>query len=226
MSIEDEVATLRRDLTDVEQSLRLLRNADRLQGRRFSAAAPSPGAVPRWNATQPRWEPTPGVSILDRDLDQVDVENTTDASSLYSHSIPADTLGATGGARLLLSGDMLVAVTGTYTIAVKFGTTTIFTSTTQDMADSANRRNWGMIVQFMNSATNAQKWIAFYYIMDATADAFSISGGDVRQGIGLGSSSEDTTSARTLDVIATWSTASASLSMRKEMAILELLAAT
>ncbi|KKN15879.1 hypothetical protein LCGC14_0981720 [marine sediment metagenome] len=217
MSVESRLA-------DVEESLRLLRNADRLQGRRFSAAAPSPGAVPSWNTNTKVWEPSSG--LLDRDLDQVDVENTTDASSLYSHSIPGNTLGATGGARLLLSGDMLVAVTGTYTIAVKFGTTTIFTSSTQDMADSANRRNWGMVIEFMNSATNAQKWIALMHTMNATADTFPIGGADIRQGIGLGSSSEDTTSARTLDVIVTWSTASASLSMRKEMAIMELLAAT
>ena len=61
MSIEDEVATLRRDLTDVEESLRLLRNADRLQGRRVSAAAPSDEDRMGWNATTKKWEPKAGV---------------------------------------------------------------------------------------------------------------------------------------------------------------------
>jgi hypothetical protein len=44
-------------LTIVEESLKNLRDANRLQGRRFSAAAPSQGAVPRWNAITKKWEP-------------------------------------------------------------------------------------------------------------------------------------------------------------------------
>ena len=44
-------------LTDVEESLRLLRDADRLQNRRVSAAAPKANELLGWNATTKKWEP-------------------------------------------------------------------------------------------------------------------------------------------------------------------------
>ena len=43
-------------LVDLEEKIRLLRDADRLQGRRFSAAAPGLGAVPRWNTIDKVWD--------------------------------------------------------------------------------------------------------------------------------------------------------------------------
>jgi hypothetical protein len=49
MSVESRLAR-------VEESLRLLRDADRLQGRRFSGAAPGLGAVPRWNTIDKVWD--------------------------------------------------------------------------------------------------------------------------------------------------------------------------
>jgi hypothetical protein len=50
MTVESRLAAL-------EERLRNLRNADRLQGRRLSAAQPSDGAVPVWNAAEAKWEP-------------------------------------------------------------------------------------------------------------------------------------------------------------------------
>lgn len=44
-------------LTIVEESLRLLRNANRLQGRPVSAAAPPANNLLCWNATTKKWEP-------------------------------------------------------------------------------------------------------------------------------------------------------------------------
>lgn len=48
--------TVESRLADVEEKLRLLRDADRLQGRRFSGAAPGLGAVPRWNTIDKVWD--------------------------------------------------------------------------------------------------------------------------------------------------------------------------
>ena len=62
MSVEDDVAALRVRLADVEEKLRLLRDADRLQGRRVSAAAPDNNAPLRWNATTKKWEATLAAS--------------------------------------------------------------------------------------------------------------------------------------------------------------------
>ncbi len=44
-------------LKDVEESLRLLRDANRLQGRRVSATAPTDNDHIGWNATTKKWEP-------------------------------------------------------------------------------------------------------------------------------------------------------------------------
>ena len=50
MSIESRLA-------DVEQSLRLLRDANRLQGRRLSAKAPTAWQFQGWDAPNKKWEP-------------------------------------------------------------------------------------------------------------------------------------------------------------------------
>ena len=44
-------------LKDVEESLRLLRDANRLQGRRVSVTAPTDNDHIGWNATTKKWEP-------------------------------------------------------------------------------------------------------------------------------------------------------------------------
>ncbi len=210
--------TVESRLTDVEETLRLLRDADRLQGRRVSAAAPSDLNFMGWNATTKKWEPKAGV--LNADLSQVDVVSSTTETTLYSFTIPADTLGATGGLLLTLSGDILVNTAGTFVIKVKLGATTVFTSSAQDMADSATRRNWSMQIAFTNSATNAQKWRMHYRIMP-TGTGLRIGSTDFRPGLGIAESTEDTTLDRTIDVTLQWDTNSASLSFRKEIAVLE-----
>jgi len=161
------------------------------------------------------------VEVIDRDLATVDVANTVTETVLYSQSIPAGQLGADGGIRLTLSGDMLANVAGTVTLRVKLGATIVLATPSTDFADSPARRNWQMVVEFMNSAVNAQKWTAFMHVMNATSDNFPLGLADIRTGVGLGTSSEDTNSALTLQVTAQWSVANASLSFRKEMAILE-----
>lgn len=49
-------------LTDVEESLRFLRDANRLQSRPVSAAAPAANQVLRWNGTTKKWEPAAGIA--------------------------------------------------------------------------------------------------------------------------------------------------------------------
>jgi hypothetical protein len=227
--VGDDV-TVESRLTDVEESLRLLRDANRWQGRRISAAAPSPGAVYRWNNTTSKFEPVPGVTILDRDLDTVNVANKTDETSIYSYSIGANVLGATGGVRLVMGGEYLnnSGATRTLQFKVKLGSTTIFTTNAFDITLSTNNRAWEMTVWFLNSAAAAQKWGAFFQLSPAGAERFTIqpvSGTAMPDGVGWFSSSEDTTGALTLDITAKHSFAHGSLAITREMALLELLAA-
>lgn len=159
------------------------------------------------------------VEIMDRDLAQSEVVSSTSEESIYSHSIPANQLGATGGFRLTLSGDMLENVAGTLAIRIKLGATTIFTQSGIDHTNSATRYGWELVIICMNTSTSAQKWSARYissigYVLGDSNLAV--------QGISLpGTSAEDTTGALTVDVTIQWTVNSASLSFRKEIALLE-----
>ena len=170
------------------------------------------------------------IRILDRDMSQVDVESTADEESIYSHSIAAGTLGATGGVRLTLAGDILKAAAGTFRIRVKLGSTTVFVGNSISLAGHAtDRYKWELVLWFMNTAADAQKWgAAVKAILDDVDFTImpSTTVGLTYLGAGLGSSSEDTSGAKTIDVTVDWSTSSASLSFRKEMAMLEKLPAT
>ncbi len=162
--------------------------------------------------------------VLDRDLDEVDVVSSVSETSIYSHSIPANQLGTTGGIRLHISGDILFNVGGEdFTIKVKLGATTVLTSTAYTPGTSATRRGFVLDVLFMNSAAAAQKWdVKFLAVL--TAENFSIDRSDttnVDTGSGIATSTEDTTGALTLDVTVQWSASSANLSFRKQMAVLE-----
>lgn len=234
-------------LKDVEEAQKFLRDADRLQGRRMSAAAPSAADVPSWNVDTKKWEPALGTElttltdgsgadslhshnisqILDRDLTQVDVADEADETSLYSFTIPADTLGELGGFRLFIAGDMLVDDGGgnTLRLRVKLGGTTILSSDAKNLQDNAERYKWGLEVWCMNSATDAQKWgltliagaSSSTWPMPVLADASGL------VAAAYNTSAKDTTGDLLLDVTADWSAADADNSIRKEMAILELL---
>lgn len=53
-------------LANVEEALRLLRDADRLQGRRMSATAPNDNELVGWNATTKKWEPKAPTILIAR----------------------------------------------------------------------------------------------------------------------------------------------------------------
>lgn len=74
MSVESRLAA-------VEESLRLLRDADRLQGRRVSAAAPTDQYYLAWNATSKKWEPkgfAHAVKLASQNLNDTTLEDIDD----------------------------------------------------------------------------------------------------------------------------------------------------
>ena len=157
-------------------------------------------------------------TILDRDVSTQDVTNRTDEVSLYSFAIPANELGATGGVRLLLAGDLLdQSVTGaTLTLRVKLGATTVLTIGPFDLGSNANRREWTWDILFLNVSATSQDWVSRLFIVRGDLVATF-----ERANIDTPTSSEDTTSARTIDVTAQYSAAETALSVRKELALLE-----
>jgi hypothetical protein len=85
-----------------------------------------------------------------------------------------------------------------------------------------------MTVWFLNSAAAAQKWGAFFQLSPTGTERFTIqpvSGTAMPVGAGYNSSTEDTTGALTLDIIAKHGFAHASLAITRELAMLELLPA-
>lgn len=169
------------------------------------------------------------IRILNRDLSQVEVVNTVAETNIYTFSIPAGTLGATGGVRLTIGGDMLQNATGDLTVRIKLGATTVLDSGQVTVAKDADRYKWELEVWFLNSVAAAQKWTAKMKAVQKDAVNFaSQQGGSNRILLfaGFASSSEDTALARTIAVTIQWSVISTSTSFRKEMAMLEKLPAT
>ncbi len=163
----------------------------------------------------------PLIGIFDRDLSQQNVVDTGAEVSIYSHVIPANTLGATGGVRLTLTGDRLND-TGSArftSVKVKLGATSVFAHSHSPSVNAA-RRYWTMVIWFFNSSASAQKWGLKYNLTAPGAQkAQDASATLVAQGVA--SSSEDTTGDLTLDVTVQWEAGNPSRSFRKEMAFLE-----
>jgi len=165
------------------------------------------------------------IEILDRDVSQQDVANTLVETSVYSFTIPAGALGATGGIRLSLSGDLLKNVAGNLTLRIKLGTPSVFAEIIT-FTSGGNRRSWAIVVQFLNVSASSQKWgiPSAVFSRDDAGDLI-IGTADIFHGTGINASSEDTAAPVTVEVTAEWSVASVNLSFRKEMALLELLPA-
>ena len=99
-------------LTDLEESIRLLRDANRLQGRRVSATAPTDGNLLRWNATTKKWEPT-----LASEVKSVYKATVSDSSSRVTVITP------TSGKKVRIIAVGLMSASGTGTdFSVYFGT--------------------------------------------------------------------------------------------------------
>ncbi len=172
------------------------------------------------------------TGIIHKATADYDIVNTAAEQSVYQGSgesapvIPANLLGPNGGFWARLSGDYLnnSGASRTLTVKVKFGSTTIFNTTTPTLSTSpTNRRKWVIDVFCQNTASGAQKWACWFYLTTASADALAIDNAIGQAGVGVASSSEDTTADKTFDVTFTHATNNASLSIKKTFAILSLL---
>lgn len=214
--------------TPVEEVLAGMRgrrfaNADQLQGRAFSSEAPNDGDYAGWDATNKKWRPLSG--ILDVDTSEVDVANTSTETSIYSHSIAADTIAANGGFRLTLGGDMLANGGGSVIVRVKLGATTVATSNATTPLNGADRYRWHCQIVCIAPTTSSQNWNGFIFGR-ASSNSFAIAdisgtGSHWGGALNVVGSTEDLTTDLTLDITVDWSAASASDSFRKEIAVLE-----
>lgn len=176
----------------------------------------------------------PNSRLLDSDSLAVNVESTTTETAIYSGTVAANIMGTEGGVELNVFGDMLKNAAGTLTWKVKLGATTVLTSNARTWDSIATERyKWALRVMVVNAgATNSQKVGATFLLdqagtsitfpMNRQSDAPALNG----QGTGYGTAAEDSTAALAFVVTVQWSASSASLSLRKELALLERIGGT
>ena len=173
-----------------------------------------------------------GDNTLDRDLTQIEIVNSTTETSIYSKSISAGILGSDGGVRLTIGGTFLnnSGATRNLLFRIKLGATTVLATNSFPVVVDADERQWKLDIYFLNSAAAAQKWGASFILGVGTGGTgFTITDPtsfNMYIGAGYATSAEDTTGALVLDVTAQHSFAHASLNIKKEVAVLELIPAS
>lgn len=160
---------------------------------------------------------------------ELDINTSTAETTVFSVTVPANTMGTTGAVSMRLFGDCLHnnAAGDTVTIRVKFGGITLFSGSTPFIsATGANRQPWySSIYVFNTGATNAQTMHGEWRAMGAnTAAPATGLGGLNNQTDGLfasvsGASTVDTTTNQSFLVSAQWSASSANNSFRRRWAM-------
>jgi hypothetical protein len=179
--------------------------------------------------TDKRVEVRPGV--IDRVTTALDVVNSAAETSFYSFSIPANLLSTNKGVRLMLVGDYLndSGANRTVRLRVKLGATTLYDDTSGGIADGGVvRREFRLDIYLFNQgATNDQILHGSWPLSDPTAPAIGrgsqTSVGDLLAGPIGGDAAEDTTAAKTFEVTVQHDAANALVSLRRQLAVLELL---
>lgn len=159
-----------------------------------------------------------GAGALARRSTALAIDNTTTETSIMptgAYSVPANTLGATGGLKVDITGRIVnnTGSTAGPTIKVKFGGVTVYEGA-MSIATSAVTRAFSLHLWIFNlGATNAQEGELDVQIGAPADPTTGYSAPVVANHIdglgGLASGTADTTSAQTLDITWTWDTADA-----------------
>lgn len=191
---------------------------------------PAAGEMLRIAGGVPTW--APGIVPLHVVTGLADVSDTVDETTVYTTSVPANTLGTTGLLRLTIGGDYLANFgTPTLRVRVKFGGAAIYDDTTAAFSTSATRRPWHAIIHLANrNATNVQTMFGQFWMnavgtgavqglgpIDGTPTVLGIIGSDP---IDIAT---DTTQDQLFAVTVQHSVANANVSFRRKYAALELI---
>lgn len=206
------------------------RPAAGLPGRLYLATDDGGGTLYRDSGAA--WVQAAGVVnspiLLDRDMAEAEVVNTTTETTVYSYSVPGGTLGTTGILLLKFAGNWL-ANSGTplLTVRAKLGGTVIGVSNYAGVgiANDADRAAFtGEVLICANGATNSQRthltvWTGGRLPSEVGAPPTVASSGSVHtsehNALAL-----DSTAAQTLAITAQWSVANVANSYRFESAVL------
>jgi hypothetical protein len=167
------------------------------------------------------------VAIHDRESATIDVVNTLNETTIFTHSVPANELGTDRAIEVQLQGDLLEnVVTGAQlTWRIYFGGTTIWNDVLGSVtAISASRRPWWLhFILAANGATNAQRLGGLFLL--GTAGGATTGLGDIdtdeiesQTPLINNSIAIDSTVARTLEVTVDWFSANVNESVRRHYA--------
>lgn len=157
--------------------------------------------------------------LMGRDCAPTNLNNSTNTTSIYSCTIPANWMGSTGVVRTRLLGEYWHSVGAAASINLRIGlsSTTLYQDTTATMTASADSRPVWISFDIVNlGATNSQVLGGKMEIAAPTAttgqgDAATVAPTDV---VMRGTAAVDTTSASTLDVFIKHSAASTLITYR------------
>lgn len=166
---------------------------------------------------------------LSRAATLLDVVNTVVETSIFSFSVPANMLGTNRMLRLTLFGDYLnnSGAGSTLNLKVKFGATTLYSEITASFASSAQRRAMNLVLWLAAQNSASAQVLGGLFALASNAAATTGLGdlnanATLSNPIGQATSAEDSTAAKTLDVLVTHGVAAATISARRFYACLEL----
>lgn len=167
--------------------------------------------------------------VEDRSSSTTTVSNTTTETSVYSYSVPADALGSTGALRVTLFGTYTntSGSNRTVTVKIKLGSTTLYQDVTGNLSSNTDSRAVQFSFLLMNTASaSSQKLtgnLRFGNAGATTSGTGNLGTTATTDAPIYGSASEDTTSAKTLNVTVTHSSAATTISFVRQAVIAELL---
>lgn len=149
------------------------------------------------------------------------IDNSSAETSIFSGTIPANTLGTSGAVRVILSGQVLndSGAGQGFTLRVKYGATTMYAdaSNATILGNSATRRTWRMEFTLFSDGTTSSQRVEGLIGPIGAAAATTTGYGDLAATAALfpvpigGTSAEDSTADKTFDVTIQFTAANASL---------------
>lgn len=141
----------------------------------------------------------------------VTIANTVTETALFTTSIAANTLGTNNGVKgRLYIGAFDFDAGHTFTVKLKYGSTTVVTMTITENAASAAMSGWLDFILVGDGGTSAQQAHILGYMSSSNNSTVDVTPGDNHVVLtGTGTATEDSTGALNLSITGQWSNASA-----------------
>ena len=158
--------------------------------------------------------------LLAADTNTITVVNTTTETEIVSLIVPAYGLAKGQVVRLTTAGDFLNNSGGAATVLfkVKLGSSVVLTTPATSLANSANLRQWRLVVDVLAETSALQRVSAVLHFSDDTAADF---GPAETYLVGYGTDTEDGTATVDVSVSVTLGTAATTINIRRHMGFLE-----